>query len=107
MKITLLLAALVLLPALANAQASAPAANESAPPAVGQASGAPAGADESSSSDNRNCLKQTGSRIKPRADAKGRRCVSAPGASYDKEDIDRTGATDLKDALRRLDPAVH
>ena len=53
-----------------------------------------------------NCLEQTGSRISPRADKGGRKCVNAPGRSYSKEDLDRTGATDLADALRRLDPSV-
>ncbi len=52
------------------------------------------------------CLKQTGSRIAPRADKQGRKCVSANGRSYSKEDLDRTGEIDLADALRRLDPAI-
>ena len=55
---------------------------------------------------DRNCLKYTGSRL-IRADSKGRKCANATGRSYSKEDIDRTGALDLRDALRRLDPAVH
>ena len=55
---------------------------------------------------NRNCLKHTGSRITPRADKQGRKCVSANGRSYSKEDLDRTGEIDLADALRRLDPAI-
>lgn len=53
-----------------------------------------------------NCLKQTGSRIAPRADKQGRKCVNAPGRAYSKEDLDRTGATGIADALRRLDPSV-
>ena len=56
---------------------------------------------------DRNCLKETGSRIAPAADRKGRKCINAPGRSYVREDVERTGAGDLKDALRRLDPAVH
>lgn len=52
------------------------------------------------------CLKKTGSRIAPRADKQGRKCVSANGRSYSKEDLDRTGEIDLADALRRLDPAI-
>ena len=55
---------------------------------------------------DRNCLQYTGSRL-IRADSKGRKCANATGRSYSKEDIDRTGALDLRDALRRLDPAVH
>lgn len=55
---------------------------------------------------DRSCLKQTGSRLAPRPDSKGRKCVNATGRSYTKDDLDSTGAIDLKDALRRLDPAV-
>jgi hypothetical protein len=28
------------------------------------------------------------------------------GRAYDRDDIDRTGAVDLADALRRLDPSI-
>lgn len=56
---------------------------------------------------DRNCLKETGSRLAPRPDNKGRKCVNASGRAYSREDLDRTGAIDLSDALRRLDPAVH
>lgn len=55
---------------------------------------------------DRNCLKHTGSRL-IRADSKGRKCAIAAGRAYNRDDIDRTGAIDLRDALRRLDPAVH
>ena len=55
---------------------------------------------------DRNCLQYTGSRL-IRADSKGRKCANATGRSYSKEDIDRTGAVDLRDALRKLDPAVN
>jgi hypothetical protein len=53
-----------------------------------------------------NCLKHTGSRL-IRADNKGRKCAIATGRAYNRDDIDRTGAVDLRDAIRRLDPAVH
>jgi hypothetical protein len=56
---------------------------------------------------DRNCLKETGSRLAPRPEGKGRKCVNATGRSYTKDDLDSTGAIDLSDALRRLDPAVH
>lgn len=55
---------------------------------------------------DRNCLKHTGSRV-IRADSKGRKCAMATGRAYNRDDIDRTGAIDLRDAIRRLDPAVH
>ena len=45
------------------------------------------------------CLKDTGSRIKPKeGECRG------PGTSYSKEDLDQTGAFDASGALRRLDP---
>lgn len=56
---------------------------------------------------DRNCLKETGSRLAPRPDSKGRKCVNATGHAYTKDDLDKTGAIDLGDALRRLDPTVH
>lgn len=54
---------------------------------------------------DRNCLKATGSRIIS-ADRHGRKCASAAGRAYNRDDLDRTGAVDLADALRRLDPAI-
>lgn len=52
-----------------------------------------------------NCVRQTGSRIRQR-DAKTV-CNGQPGRSYSKDDLDRTGHTNLADALRTLDPSVH
>lgn len=49
------------------------------------------------------CIRETGTRLK-RRDAKG--CTGAPGESYSRADIDRTGAVDTADALRRLSPRV-
>ena len=98
----------------AVAQPPAPVPTE---PAAPQAAAAPANdaaqpvpkdevANKNDVSD-RNCLKQTGSRLTPRPDSKGRKCINATGRAYSKDDLDRTGAIDVKDALRRLDPAVH
>lgn len=55
-------------------------------------------------SNDRHCLRETGSHI---ANKHKKTCVSANGSSYSREDIDRTGTTDLADALRHLDPSVH
>jgi hypothetical protein len=55
---------------------------------------------------DRHCLRRTGSRLL-RADSRDNKCANAAGRSYTSEDIDRTGATDLGEALRQLDPAVH
>lgn len=52
---------------------------------------------------DRNCLKQTGSLIVRR---EKEACINAAGRSYSREDIDRTGARDLADALQRLDPSI-
>ncbi len=56
--------------------------------------------------DDRNCLRETGSHIRQHKDKHKNQCVDATGRSYSREDIDRTGTTDLADALRRLDPSV-
>lgn len=51
---------------------------------------------------DRNCLRDTGSLIKP----KPGQCLPVAGRSYSKDDIDRTGARTLGPALRDLDPSV-
>lgn len=115
MKRFVLTAALMSLAFAASAQTAAPAA---ADPAAPQATAvAPAETPVDASADrnktaakdeiaDRNCLKYTGSRV-IRADSKGRKCANATGRAYNRDDIDRTGAIDLRDAIRRLDPAVH
>lgn len=67
----------------------------------------------------RDCMRYTGSRIVAtrNRNAEGVEvddvdqldrddCVSANGRVYSQEDLRRTGATDIADALRRLDPAI-
>jgi len=68
--------------------------------------------------DEPNCLRYTGSRIVAQenrkldrapasATKKSRpRCNGSAGQSYTREDIERSGATDVADAIRKLDPAV-
>ena len=62
---------------------------------------------------DRHCLQQTGSRItagqnrRARKAGKPEECASAFGRAYDREDIERTGATDVKQALRMLDPSIY
>lgn len=41
------------------------------------------------------------------ATADAPRCSNNAGRSYTQDDIRSTGAVDLTDALRRLDPAIH
>jgi hypothetical protein len=50
-----------------------------------------------------NCISTTGSRLKAK-DKRG--CNGEPGRSYDKEDLDRTGALTVGEALERLDPSI-
>ncbi|MET0582240.1 MAG: hypothetical protein ABWZ08_09735 [Pseudoxanthomonas sp.] len=95
----------------ASAQTAAPVAPERVEPQPTADSAAATTADQDKpdareDTNDRNCLRHTGSRL-IRADSKGRQCAMAAGRSYSKEDIDRTGAFDLQDAIRRLDPAVH
>jgi hypothetical protein len=68
----------------------------------------------------RDCMRYTGSRIlarrsernAPPADAEAvgeldrDECISANGRIYSRDDLMRTGETDIADALRRLDPAI-
>lgn len=76
-------------------------------------------------SERPHCLRDTGSRIvsahneRVRREARrshrdttepgaaAARCVSAHGRVYSREDLDSTGAIDLGDALRQLDPGIH
>ncbi|WP_396616943.1 hypothetical protein ACHZ97_05545 [Lysobacter soli] len=55
---------------------------------------------------NVGCVKETGTNIRPRDPKTGKALCIGPGRSYSREQIDRTGQTDLADALRRLDPSV-
>ena len=59
-------------------------------------------------SSDRFCIQQTGSRIiaNRNARSKDERAEASGGRVYTREDIERTGSTDLQDALRRLDPAI-
>lgn len=52
----------------------------------------------------RHCIRHTGTRMKVR-DRDG--CIAnAPGRSYGRDDIERTGETDIGRALQRLDPSI-
>jgi len=64
---------------------------------------------------DRECLRFTGSRViadpqsntgKDQSEGTPRRCLMANGAVYTREDIDRTGATTVKEALQAVDPRV-
>ncbi len=58
--------------------------------------------------EDRFCIRETGSRIVARRNRDKRaeeECVNASGRVYTREDIERTGSADMRDALRRLDPS--
>lgn len=52
--------------------------------------------------DSRNCIRDTGSHIPP---PKGQ-CLPVAGRSYSQQDIQRTGANNIGQALQQLDPSV-
>lgn len=53
------------------------------------------------------CEAPTGSRISPERDARGE-CprVAGAGQVFEKEDLERTGRTDLGEALQQLSPSI-
>ena len=107
MKRTLIVVALLSLASVAWAQ-------DSAPPASSLRA-------DDARNDARNqplCLQETGTLIHRRArpsDAvasnqpvRATDCATAqPGRSWSRRDIERTGASNISDALRMLDPSVH
>ena len=72
--------------ATSNPQAVAPASGKRAVPPL----------------DSRSCIRDTGSHIPP---PKGQ-CLPVAGNSYSQKDIQRTGATNIGQALQMLDPSV-
>ncbi|HJP99370.1 MAG TPA: hypothetical protein VJ862_12475 [Rhodanobacteraceae bacterium] len=52
--------------------------------------------------DSRQCIRDTGSHIPPRRG----QCLPVAGSSYSAQDIQRTGATNIGQALQMLDPSV-
>lgn len=105
MKRFVLFSALLGLASAAGAQTPTPTVPADPTMPVADAASTPKKTAKEEAAD-RNCLRETGSRL-IRSDSKGRKCAIASGRSYDRKDIDRTGAVDLRDALRKLDPAVH
>ncbi len=60
--------------------------------------------------DDRFCIQETGSRIvasRNKSKKADKDCVAASGRVYTREDIERTGSADIRDALRRLDPSIN
>lgn len=59
--------------------------------------------------DDRFCVKETGSRVvasRNRNKKSDEECVIGNGRVYTREEIERTGSVDIRDALRRLDPSI-
>lgn len=64
--------------------------------------------DKTDADARKDCLRYTGSHLATRTlERKGKDCVIANGRVYTSEDIQRTGQTNLADALRMLDPAIY
>ncbi len=55
------------------------------------------------SKDRPNCIKSTGSRIPARPGE----CLSEPGHSWSRDDVESTGKTTAGGALRQMDPLLH
>lgn len=83
--------------------AAEPAITDPAPPAAEAERDARASAEREPESADRHCLKETGTRIRPRS---GPRCSAYAGRVYTRDDLDRTGQVDIVSALRMLDPSV-
>ena len=95
----------------ASAQTSVSARAEVSAQARTDAAATPqAQADAQAKADSeRNCLRHTGTHIRDRSttDKTGRKgCVAANGRVYSRDDINRTGQTDIGEALRQLDPSI-
>lgn len=113
MKTPLLALVLLAAPAIAFAQSAEPA------PVQGDAQRNVAAQETLAERDARvDCIRYTGTRIvRKRSDKEvdvdkvgeldRDDCVSAHGRVYSQEDLRRTGKTDVADALRVLDPAIH
>ena len=114
---TMFLTLLLVVPATAFAQSTAPAQDAGNKAVVQQDATARTERDA-----RRDCMRYTGSRITARrADREARAdvdsdekidrldrdgCVAANGRVYSREDLRRTGEVDIADALRKLDPAI-
>lgn len=81
-----------------NAQSPAPAEIAAAPVAAEESTVITPPAETERLHDN-GCVRETGTKLK-RRDKRG--CTGAPGESYSRAQIDRTGAVDTADAIRKL-----
>jgi hypothetical protein len=91
---------------LALGLAAASAAVAAEPPEPAAAPGTERAVEQDHEVD-RNCLRHTGSRLLHSRRARAeKRCAPAFGRVYTQDDLRMTGAVDIADALRRLDPAI-
>lgn len=72
-----------------------------AAPAFAQSSAQPS-AQQAARPNDRNCIRDTGSRIP----VKKGRCLPVTGRSYSQQDLLRTGRPNLGEALQQLDPRI-
>lgn len=98
---TTLLALLLAGGAAVAGEATPPAASTetTAKPVAAEAEGA----DATRPAKSRTCADVSGTRIRPNP-AQGCRSAFGPLRAYTQEDLQRTGETDLNQALRKLDP---
>ncbi len=93
----------ILLAAVLAAAAIPAIAAEPAPPARDVVP-ATAAAERDTDTVDRHCLRETGTRIRARTGE--RRCTAFAGRVWTRDDLDRTGRTDVADALRTLDVSI-
>lgn len=116
---TMFLTLLLVIPATAFAQSTAPMQDAGSKDVAQQGD-----ASRTERDARRDCMRYTGSRISARranreahaqADVEAEEkvgqldrdgCVAANGRVYSREDLRRTGEVDIADALRKLDPAI-
>ncbi|WP_133479336.1 hypothetical protein [Cognatilysobacter segetis] len=90
--------------------AAAPAfAQDATPPSPEPATPAARAPARAEADVDRHCLRETGTRIRPRANrAQDAGCPSIhAGRVYTQEDLRSTGEIDMADALRKLDTSIH
>lgn len=102
MKKLILAAAIFSVSMLANAQSTEVAGGTAKDAAASEVVNITA--DKSTKVVKTDCVSETGSRIKSGKDKKG--CNGLPGRSFGKDDLDRTGAITVGEALERLDPSI-
>lgn len=104
MRIRSILPTLLLTAVVAPALAIEPAAPVSDAPRETREAAPAADAERERGAVDRHCLRETGTRIRVRSGQ--RHCTAFAGRVWTREDLERTGQTDIGDALRMLDVSI-